>query len=118
MSAPADPFIRYVLAQHGDLSDDVRRDIKDGWSFNPDRIPGTVALLYRMHQLGAQDVALEAYWSTLAAYIREGRPYDAVEAMQVLFEGAGFALSIDQTPITLLISELEDEGDWTTGERP
>ncbi|MFF7644375.1 hypothetical protein [Streptomyces canus] len=113
MSAPADQFIHYVLAQGGDLSDDIRRDIEDGWSFNPDRIPGTVALLYRMHQLGAQDVALEVYWSTLAEYIRE-RPYVAVEAMQLLAESAGHALSIDQTPITLLLSELEDDGDWVS----
>jgi len=115
MSALADPFIRYVLEQSGKLSDDVRWDIKDGWSFNPARIPGTVALLYRMHQLGAQDFALEEYWSVLAEYIRE-RPYDAVEAMQVLAESAGHFLSIDQTPITLLLSELEEDGDWINEE--
>jgi hypothetical protein len=64
-----------------------------------------------MHQLGAHDVALDVYWSTLGEYIRE-RPYDAVEAMQMLAESAGHLLSIDQTPITLLLSELEHDGDW------
>jgi hypothetical protein len=115
MSALADPFIRYVLAQDNDLTGDVRRDIEDGWTFNPDRIPGTVALLYRMHQLDAGNDALEAYWSVLAEYIRE-RPYDAVEAMQILAESAAFAFPVREarSPIVILLSELEDDGDWVS----
>ncbi|GGT05392.1 hypothetical protein [Streptomyces cinerochromogenes] len=115
MFGSADPFIDYVLAQSGKLSDDTRRDLEDGWSFNPARIPGTVALLYRMHQLGADKYVLDMYWSTLGEYIRE-RPYDAVEAMQVLADGAGHFLSHDQTPMTLLISDLEESDDWVSPE--
>lgn len=115
MSALADPFIRYVLAQDGKFADDTYRDIEEGWSFNPARIPGTVALLFRMHKLGAQDTFMEVYWSTLAEYLRE-RPDDAVEAMQVLAECAGQFLSAKQTPITVLLSELENDGDWTSPE--
>lgn len=111
-----DPFIDYVIAQGGDLSVDVARDIKDGWGFNPDRIPGTVALLYRMHQLDAGEAALEEYWSVLGEYLRE-RPYDAVEAMRILADSAAFAFPARQapSPIAILLSELEEDGDWAGG---
>ncbi|MEU1709965.1 hypothetical protein ABZ478_32125 [Streptomyces sp. NPDC005706] len=115
MPALADPFIRYVVALEGDFADDTVRDLQDGWTFNPDRIPGTVALLYRLRQLGACDGALEAYWSALTSYTGE-RPYAAVELMQVLAHGADYFLPVedDLSPITVLLSELEDDGDWTS----
>ncbi|MFF4578236.1 hypothetical protein ACFY15_07530 [Streptomyces sp. NPDC001373] len=115
MSALSDPFIRYVLELENKFSDDTRRDIADGWDFNPDSIPGPVALVYRMAQLKADWVIMDEFWSVLADYARE-RPDDVVSAMRELADwNIDYAPIADrQNPVRIRLAQLEADDDWVT----
>jgi len=110
----SDKFICHVLSLGNALGDDTRRDLADGWRFDPSQIPGTVALLYRMRQMNACPSALAQYWSALLEFTRENE-YAAEAIMDVMEHGAAHYLPVDRYDIPEAedaISEFEENGAW------
>ncbi|MFJ8273668.1 hypothetical protein ACIQ8G_25885 [Streptomyces sp. NPDC094154] len=112
----SDKFICHVLTQNNALGDDTRRDLEDGWRFDPASIPGSVALLYRLRQMNACTSALAQYWSALVEFTRENE-YAADDIMRVMEHGAAHYLPMDQYDVPEsadLIMEFEDSGAWVS----